>query len=456
MAPVTKPASRTWNVSFQEQGQIMINQDGLRLFRRFWKPESVLKGGHPKAIIFFCHGFADHSERQAPMAKEFLKEDWLMVSHDHVGHGRSEGIPVHIDSYDIYVRDVLADVTELRRVHPGVPLFLGGASMGGLIACLTALKEVFAGAYLIAPAVVPDPATASPCLIRVARCLNSCNPKMKIKKLDVNFMTRNEEAKAAFVADPLVYHGKGRVGWATQTLDSMAYLQEHASELKLPILLQQGEDDKVTSADGARFLADNVSGPIVYKTYSGMYHDLVHELEDASKIVLADIVGWIQSVLHGTVKSQRSLATKQTTSALETAAMNESLREEASAISLTNGSVSPDAVSKAAESKVTAAAASAQESTQAATDAVQASTAKAAEDGAEAVSAAVRDHTQSATAAMQKGADSAAEAVGANTPAAVQDGAEAVNTAVDDQSQAATVAFPELLKRKSSVLVAEV
>ena len=33
MASSTTPAPRNWNVSFKEQGQIMINQDGLRLFR---------------------------------------------------------------------------------------------------------------------------------------------------------------------------------------------------------------------------------------------------------------------------------------------------------------------------------------------------------------------------------------------------------------------------------------
>jgi hypothetical protein len=73
---------------------------------------------------------------------------------------------------------------------------------------------------------------------------------MGLKKLDINFMTRNEEAKAAFAADPLVYHGKtpvvntniccqhmltlwypgkGRVGWGVQTLDSMAELQTRAT-----------------------------------------------------------------------------------------------------------------------------------------------------------------------------------------------------------------------------------
>ena len=71
---------------------------------------------------------------------------------------------------------------------------------------------------------------------------------MKLKKLDDDFMTRNEEAKAALKADPLFYHGvlqtavantgvdivlllagKGRVGWAVQTINSMAELQDHAT-----------------------------------------------------------------------------------------------------------------------------------------------------------------------------------------------------------------------------------
>jgi pimeloyl-ACP methyl ester carboxylesterase len=78
----------------------------------------------------------------------------------------------------------------MRRVYPGVPLFLGGVSMGGLIACLTALDFPVAGLVLMcvarahcvsrwagwpssrapvacsAPAVKPHPDTASPCLVR--------------------------------------------------------------------------------------------------------------------------------------------------------------------------------------------------------------------------------------------------------------------------------------------------
>eukprot|EP00730_Choanoeca_flexa_P008439 TRINITY_DN12487_c1_g4_i2.p1 TRINITY_DN12487_c1_g4~~TRINITY_DN12487_c1_g4_i2.p1 ORF type:complete len:429 (+),score=81.32 TRINITY_DN12487_c1_g4_i2:118-1287(+) len=342
MASKTVSAQRRWNVRFETQNQIMINEDGDRIYRKLWKPDSVRQGGLPRAVVFFCHGFADHSDRQAPLANRLLKEDILVACHDHIGHGRSDGLRAHVDDFDIYVRDVLADVMELRRVYPGVPFLLAGQSMGGLIACLCLVEQEFDGCFLIAPAVVPDPATASPCLIRIVRCLGGCVPKMGIKKLESRYMTRSEEAQAAFNADPLTYHGKARVGWGVACLNAIDKLEGRAQEIKTPLLIQQGEDDKITNPDGAQFLANTVKGPVVYKTYSKMYHDLLHELPDATEIVLNDIAEWVNSVIDGHVTSQRSNAVQRTTTALEAAAAAETLPQNgdqspAKAINGSNG-----------------------------------------------------------------------------------------------------------------------
>ena len=46
-----------------------------------------------------------------------------------VGHGRSEGEPVQISSFDIYAADVLKHMDEKLVNHGGLPIFLFGHSM---------------------------------------------------------------------------------------------------------------------------------------------------------------------------------------------------------------------------------------------------------------------------------------------------------------------------------------
>ena len=46
-----------------------------------------------------------------------------------VGHGRSEGDRVHVETFDTYVQDVIQHVERMKQEHPDVPCLLMGHSM---------------------------------------------------------------------------------------------------------------------------------------------------------------------------------------------------------------------------------------------------------------------------------------------------------------------------------------
>lgn len=46
-----------------------------------------------------------------------------------VGHGRSGGDRVHINTFDTYIQDVISHVRDMKESFPGVPCFLMGHSM---------------------------------------------------------------------------------------------------------------------------------------------------------------------------------------------------------------------------------------------------------------------------------------------------------------------------------------
>ena len=46
-----------------------------------------------------------------------------------VGHGKSDGDRIHIDDFQIYVRDLVQHIELLKVKHPGLPVFVIGESM---------------------------------------------------------------------------------------------------------------------------------------------------------------------------------------------------------------------------------------------------------------------------------------------------------------------------------------
>ena len=46
-----------------------------------------------------------------------------------VGHGKSQGDKVHVESFNIYIQDVAHHIEDMRAQYPGVPSLLMGHSM---------------------------------------------------------------------------------------------------------------------------------------------------------------------------------------------------------------------------------------------------------------------------------------------------------------------------------------
>ena len=46
-----------------------------------------------------------------------------------MGHGKSEGERVMVQTFDVYVDDVFYHIDEVRKSHPELPVYLFGHSM---------------------------------------------------------------------------------------------------------------------------------------------------------------------------------------------------------------------------------------------------------------------------------------------------------------------------------------
>ncbi|HEX2147569.1 MAG TPA: alpha/beta hydrolase, partial [Pseudorhizobium sp.] len=104
-------------------------------------------GKHGRAILLICHGLAEHSRRYEEFATFMSDHGFHVYAHDHRGHGQTTAPDAPLGRFADRdgVRKVLNDVSAMRDFaagrHRGLPIFLFGHSMGGLIALNAAVDQ---------------------------------------------------------------------------------------------------------------------------------------------------------------------------------------------------------------------------------------------------------------------------------------------------------------------------
>ncbi|XXF76956.1 lysophospholipase [Myxococcaceae bacterium GXIMD 01537] len=262
---------------------------GLRLLSQSWRPVDE----EPRAALIVMHGLRDHSNRYGELAEHLVGQGFAVHAFDLRGHGRSEGVRVHIDSFDEYVTDLERFVALVREREPGRPVFLLGHSMGGAIVTTYLLdrKPDIQGLVLSAPALKPG-AKVSGALITTTRVLGGVLPNLKVLDLDPKEFSRDPAVVRENETDPLIFQKPGPARTASRLLTTFEALSQRMEEVAVPLLVLHGTADTVTDPEGSKALVKRArSTDKTLKLYEGLYHDLLHEPEKAR--VTADTVEWL-------------------------------------------------------------------------------------------------------------------------------------------------------------------
>lgn len=261
-----------------------------RLFRRSWHPD-----GDPQAVILLVHGLGEHSGRYEHVARFCTARGFAVHAIDHYGHGKSDGQRGYVERFSVYLDGVAALLHEVQAEHPRRPLFLLGHSMGGLIgaASLFEHQAAFRGCVLSGPAFKSD--QAPPALVMAfVRFLSVLAPTAPLIQLDATGISRDPRMVEAYVADPLVHHGKLSARLITELSKAMAATLGRAADIQLPIFLMHGEKDVLASPAGSIEMHEHVSSADkAIKIYPGLYHEIFNEPEQHQ--VLADMSGWLEA-----------------------------------------------------------------------------------------------------------------------------------------------------------------
>jgi alpha-beta hydrolase superfamily lysophospholipase len=148
---------------------------------------------------------------------------------------------------------------------------------------------------LSGPAVYAQDAVSS-VMIRVAKVVGSILPGLPVEKLPTEAISRDPDVVAAYMADPLVHHGKLPAGIGKALIKVGETMPQRAAAITAPLLVVHGEHDKLIPAEGSRHLMECVGSTDAHlKVYPGLYHEVFNEPERA--LVLDDVTSWIETKL---------------------------------------------------------------------------------------------------------------------------------------------------------------
>ena len=119
-----------------------------------WTPE-----GEPVAVLQIVHGMVEYIERYRPFAEYLNRQGFVVVGHDHIGHGESVanedewGIMHAKHPSDIMVEDIYSHYKMTKEDYPQIPYFIMGHSMGSYMTrkCLCVKAKEMDGLSGVAP-----------------------------------------------------------------------------------------------------------------------------------------------------------------------------------------------------------------------------------------------------------------------------------------------------------------
>ncbi len=265
-------------------------RDGTELLERAWTVAS------PKACVLIVHGYGEHCGRYGHVAERFNEEGISVYSYDQRGHGESPGKMGTVADFDRLGDDLEDFLGEVRRLAGGVPIFLFGHSMGGLVLALFTIKRSPDVQGLLFSSAGVKAADVSPLLRVIAKVLARVAPDAPVRELDISGLSRVPEVVDRYNEDPLVYHGKIGALTGRAMMKAIDFVGLHLGEITLPFIAMHGTKDRLVSHSASELLyAQAASKDKSLKLYEGAYHEVFNDL--GSDRFMDDAVDWMKAHL---------------------------------------------------------------------------------------------------------------------------------------------------------------
>ncbi|MBE6877645.1 MAG: alpha/beta hydrolase [Ruminococcaceae bacterium] len=277
-----------------------------------------------KAIIQISHGMKEHSGRYEEYMNFMAEKGYVMVSHDHIGHGMSVNDKTELgffaskDGYIHVLNDLATTAGRVKKSFPQLKLILFGHSMGSFYARAFAAKyhhlvdgAVISGTGGKNPLAAPGKVlinlfikvkgerSTSKLITKVI--FGSFLNKIKNPKTASDWLTRDEAAVEKYRSDEYCRFYFTLSGYkdlvAIQSISNTTQCFENAKK-DIPYLIVSGDMDPVGEwGKGVKQVFENYKKAgvkdITLKLYEGGRHEMLNELNKEE--VYTDILNWIEN-----------------------------------------------------------------------------------------------------------------------------------------------------------------
>ena len=286
-----------------------------------WMPDS----GEYKAILQISHGMVEYIERYQPFAEFLTTKGYMVVGHDHIGHGQSLSAPDKLGYFcegspsDILVEDMHKLRSLIQEDNPDVPYFMMGHSMGSFMLrkYLAFHGEKLRGAVIMGTGFTSEKMTSLALwLTGVIAKIRGQKHRSKLieslafgadykvfdmtgEKPEDSWLTKDVQKVKAYYDDPKCgymftvngYKGLFEAVNYSCNLENAARLPK-----KLPLFIVSGAQDPVGGlGKGVKDVYDMYKNSgmldLTYKLYENDRHEILNETDRQS--VYEDILAWM-------------------------------------------------------------------------------------------------------------------------------------------------------------------
>jgi alpha-beta hydrolase superfamily lysophospholipase len=277
------------------------SEDGVQIHVHAWRPDAP-----PRAVVQIAHGMGEHAGRYAPLAAALTAEGYAVYANDHRGHGLSRHAePGHLgdDGWNRLVGDMVTLSTTIRARHPGLPLVLLGHSLGSF----ASQQYVLDHAHLIDALALAGTTAVDAMLAAQAQAaaeggdpLLGLNQAFQPSRTPFDWLSRDEQAVDAYLADPLCGFSLDAQGMADITLASASLAKPRGIPAELPVCVLVGDHDPLNAGLSLSNLLVERYGEaglteVTCLIYPGARHELFHETNRQE--IVSDLLAWLNRAL---------------------------------------------------------------------------------------------------------------------------------------------------------------
>ena len=261
--------------------------DGLQLM----VAKSMVK--KPGAVIVIVHGICEHSGRYAHTVSRLNSWGYSVYRYDLRGHGRSQGDRGYVEDYQLFIDDADRVVAMAKKENAGIPIFLLGHSMGGLISAIYGIQhpDKLAGQVLSGPPVMILPAVQG-----ILSLDYRARARTPIPNSLTHAISRDKDVIDAYNGDPLILKEFSMMLMGEMFIKAGQWIVANRNIYNYPCLILHGGADQISPPEASRTFYENIaSKDKELKIYDGLYHEILNEPE--KETVLEDIHRWIAARL---------------------------------------------------------------------------------------------------------------------------------------------------------------